>query len=1324
MSKNRLFCCVSLLILFWLAPVAQLQADDRDLVRSFGQSAYVFVLLDTSGSMVSPPSGGSTPWRFDDPGSRAYLAKAAIYDVISRQKGNMKVGFGHFAQPNPNVGRKLLEYRLDPDTDTAGLTWYNRLAWPRMDTKIKFGEGSATLGSCQDGSGLTAVDDAPKLGWQGHDATTLHARDNGETFRVVLDALPGTGYSLGLELEVAMEVFDCSGLSLGKETVVFKPWYLTDQEGNPNESAGYMQGYSHGSPCNAGWETNQDPANNDSRSLVEYPTYPDPLARGAALDRGDVLPWDWRDQAGAGPGYELSNRDEFLARLAPNMYDPATESLDLSRIPDFKMGRYYEHTATGQLQIAPEYRDRPPFGFSNLTPLRGIMERLSDWYADWELLAAQDLGDDPFKCRPKYAILLTDGVETCESSPQTAALTLFNSHGIRTFAVGFGSGVTAGDLQAIADNGGTGQFDTIVDDYPRDCASFNYFDEVAGVQEDICPGPVIATTRETLTLALSNILNAFSGKESSFTSAAVPVGQLDSGGGVYLPSVQAIPSFSDWKGGLRKVIRPLEFDDEGQLDLPSCSSGNQEGCVAWDAGAEMLDQAPTREEIRDTDFADLRLGYGQNHRRVFWARTPVVEGTVPIEEVLLFEPQEGGSPDTDLVMYEFWDKLGIEFDVANQTTIDAAALAAKEVIVDTLGIRKGVDGNGVEQQWVLGDSFHSRPVLVGSPTRFDYMVAGDEPCWDASGNFDWSLKSYRCFVSKNEYRRRVVVVGSNDGQVHVFDAGRAKQSDDPDNPLPEFTLGTGREIFSFMPTEAMSQSFSRSVTNQHQWGVDGTGVVDDVFIDTHNSGYGGSDRPDLDSRDWRTVYLGSFRRGGAGYFALDLTYPDELSLQDPANHDAFIAPDLVSGNTQEYLPDCIRGGSSCGANAYPLVLWEWSDEDAGPSWSEPTIARVRAYRPGASPSDGAEQRDRATYVAVFGGGFDPENEELGRYLYMVDVETGKTLYKREMPFPIAAAPAVVDRDQDSFADTIYVGDVGGYLHKVELGNQITLNIDQDTGALVVPDGEWEPYPLFFTGDEEGKGRPIFHEPSVIWVASQGYYAIAVGTGDREDLWSSQDPEQGSFVMLLDSEHSASHVPSGGFTPQDLARFDSLSGQQPDVFGGVDARPGLPVGWVMDLQPSERVIAKSFSLAGILTFTSFIPDSAADGGVCSNTGVSNIYVLMPESGNGFDSSRFLQVEGFVSDPFSEIVSSGASGGGGSGGPPGPGGGQGGDDGLPDDPEDRERMLRIEEQLKERMSESCRFPNVKVNIKALSSETGAEWLARVPVCLQTSSWKQWS
>ena len=69
--------------------------------------------------------------------------------------------------------------------------------------------------------------------------------------------------------------------------------------------------------------------------------------------------------------------------------------------------------------------------------------------------------------------------------------------------------------------------------------------------------------------------------------------------------------------------------------------------------------------------------------------------------------------------------------------------------------------------------------------------------------------------------------------------------------------------------------------------------------------------------------------------------------------------------------------------------------DLAAGWSTPNIGRILVLRRrqlrSASPTNDLEDR----YVAIIGGGLDRTNES-GDWLYMIDIETGESIYKQRL----------------------------------------------------------------------------------------------------------------------------------------------------------------------------------------------------------------------------------------------------------------------------------------------------------------------------------------
>src|SRR5690606_6805670 len=140
---------------------------------------------------------------------------------------------------------------------------------------------------------------------------------------------------------------------------------------------------------------------------------------------------------------------------------------------------------------------------------------------------------------------------------------------------------------------------------------------------------------------------------------------------------------------------------------------------------------------------------------------------------------------------------------------------------------------------MLGDIINSTPVFVGKPNANLYPTDS----------------SYATFASSQATRAPVVYVGANDGMLHAFNA--------PDSG----DTNAGKELFAFMPTEAMTVLTQNDPgTNRypywdpaydHAYSVDGEITVADVKI----------------SGAWKTVLVGTMGRGGKSIFDLAVTDP-------------------------------------------------------------------------------------------------------------------------------------------------------------------------------------------------------------------------------------------------------------------------------------------------------------------------------------------------------------------------------------------------------------------------------------------------------------------
>ncbi len=1333
-SKKRIpHLLIAALIVALVVPLfhfSRVDADDRDLLRESAGRPYVFIVMDLSSSMNWKVGNELPTLRADDPDSKFYQAKEALYEVV-KEIDDIQFGFGTFNQDALRLVSKHWLY-----TAQGGITLSSGRVYPAPGDEHVFGRTwdcdeyflSNTLADKGCASNKPAdLGDAwqarrmqlfPKLGAGGAESTTFYIRDPDDNKNYDVEfSKPLASTSIGdtvltVQIKITGTSFNQTAnidFDLVQDFIAFEPGDTKEtDEQVAGDHAGYFTGFTSGgssetaiasdviidlrpqnSSCN-GWDPNDDDNDDEytNNSSLRWPT------TGSGLtSEGDVLPWHW--EAGR------SNKVEILERLAPNRL--------LGEVnPDFGVARYFENTPTsGSLRPvaglrAADARALVPFGE---TPLNGAVQDFRLWYKDWKGIAS--VNDPDWECRSRFLLILTDGNENCASSVEGQTTALFNAQGIRTFVVGFGVAASAEEdtLDQIADRGGTGE-------------------------------PFRPQNPQELVQALQEVFGRVREESAAFASAAVPSVQANVADKLYLTSFTPLNDTSFWDGHVDGYLKPLPLTDAGLPDRDKvCGPGDTFSCRAWDGGEQIVFQAPEETDIAPTPTMadptptrDPKLGTGKNQRRVYYSGMRFASpDTVPFPRIPFWADETSA--------FNTWNSLLIALGLVPQptapfsdpppmTTTPLAFAAAtdegQEVLVEALKIKhetrdaKAADGTVIQipVDYVLGDIFHSDPIVVGNPNNF--FLFNEDPesngnaCDDPDlGDFN---PGYRCFFQQQLNRRKILLFGSNDGQIHAFDAGILRERLNTTTNVVERTFddGTGREVFSVLPRSTMPDVTALAQDLGHRFTVDGPLVTFDAFIDPEHAG-----TPTEADRRWRTLVIGGMREGGHSVIALDVTHPDVLTTGIDSDRTlANIPIPLTDGSAgpgapPDYVPSCATGGANC-EGVYPAIRWEFTDDsdedtntypDLGYTWSIPNTGIIQVDEGGTVVRK---------YVAIFGGGIDPDLSTVGvvgNWLYMVDVETGKILYKRVL---VGAAPsevAAVDTDLDLLIDTIYLGTEDGHVYKVRIAANDPGTLDAVTGRIT--NASWAPFEIFDTG-----GREIYFPPSVFFVADLGRFGLSFGTGNRENLWETDGGLGGRYYVLVDNDFSS------GMTP-----LTEASLTQVDV-NGAAANANLLTsagGWYFPLLVNERVIAKSLTVTGVTFFTTFLPEGGpvTTGGddVCARFGTSRLFIVNTTNGNGFapppidandpcTGSRCTTVPKFVTNPFDELSTTKNVDGSGAGSNNG--------DELDD------RLQLVLEAIKDILPDDCRFSAQSVLIKTIRSDTGVVTIAPVPICIVQHNW----
>lgn len=577
----------------------------------------------------------------------------------------------------------------------------------------------------------------------------------------------------------------------------------------------------------------------------------------------------------------------------------------------------------------------------------------------------------------------------------------------------------------------------------------------------------------------------------------------------------------------------------------------------------------------------------------------------------------------------------------------------------------------------LGDIFHSNPLIVGQPADFAY--------------YNSNLHNYQAFFKTYRQRRRVLYAGANDGLLHAFEIGVFNRDSSICSTLSDGTLppcydfGTGAELFAYAPRGIMQiykplREAAGPQTKKMEWTVDGAPAAADVFID---GSHGGTPAPA--DRAWHSVLVGGMREGSpfqgtlsipprssfGSYFALDITQPDELvsdgagGVGPPSGPGTFLAPKCLNANGD---PSCgkdaadptVRSGQP--ARAWPTVLWEITDTgdqdggsspgvgygDMGETWSKPAMGRVRVCIANCGNATAPLPTTRDHYVAIFGGGFDRQRmNRRGNWIYAIDVETGRVLYRANSSCGINATggctptyfasipsePAAFDLNGDGYLDYVYVGDLKGQMWRIDLTDWRELasppsgrfdnQIDFATGSA-------KPF-LFFQAPQPvapatAPFYPVYFRPTAVSLgfSSNGKptVGLAWGTGDRDDILSSLDPASLSFKQrfyyVIDDSNTATR------TESDLLNIASPTAA---------AASSVPTrGWFLQFVVGERLITDSLAVKGVLFFSTFNPAAA---GVTRDACNNLVECLMQRGAPRFYKVKYSTGDAFVGSDRGEL-----------------------------------------------------------------------------------------
>ncbi len=398
------------------------------------------------------------------------------------------------------------------------------------------------------------------------------------------------------------------------------------------------------------------------------------------------------------------------------------------------------------------------------------------------------------------------------------------------------------------------------------------------------------------------------------------------------------------------------------------------------------------------------------------------------------------------------------------------------------------------REYALGDIVHTNPNYV-KRTRFNY-----------------SDPSYAGFAASMEDRGSMLYTGSNDGMLHAINAEN------------------GKEEWAYIPGMIMPDLWrlaDRDYT--HRYFVDGIITVADVCTNVH-AATGNC----VSSSDWKTILIGGLGKGGCGYYALDVTNPDQ-----------------------------------------PKSLWEVDAEqqnfgDLGFTYGNPQVVKNKEGK----------------WVVIFSSGYNnypsgcsATKGDGNGHLYVVDAATGALISKisttvggqavgsTSTPSGLAKVNAWVDNPTNPVADRVYGGDLLGNVWRFDFDDNYAPNGTEARLLAVLKDGS-------------GKRQPVTIRPELatITYANQQHDVVLLGTGKLLGESDLIDISQQTVYALKDDPHAtaAINVRSEKMVPFAMEEkvekrlnpyTDELSNVRVRYINGQEPNWTSDSGWYIDLNPN-------------------------------------------------------------------------------------------------------------------------------------------------------------
>lgn len=307
-----------------------------------------------------------------------------------------------------------------------------------------------------------------------------------------------------------------------------------------------------------------------------------------------------------------------------------------------------------------------------------------------------------------------------------------------------------------------------------------------------------------------------------------------------------------------------------------------------------------------------------------------------------------------------------------------------------------------EGQDIVGGYTTSKPYRERKSAQGD--IVNSDVWYTGTPIGNHSINGYATFTKNQKSRAPMLYVGGNDGMLHGFSAA------------------TGEEKIAYVPKGVIPKL--RYLTDpafdlKHKYFVDGSPMTGDVDVATPANA---ADAP-THAADWRTVLVGTLGAGGKGYFALDVTNPENFK---ESNAKDLVLLDRTAASDEE---------RSCPQNDQDCAKKKEEERDIGFITGKVAIDNGNSMR-----TSQIARLNNNRWAAVLGNGINSKNQRPVLLIQYLDGD--KELLRIPATTDNAgtgqandnglATPTLVDINNDGRPDVVYAGDNLGNLWKFDL----------------------------------------------------------------------------------------------------------------------------------------------------------------------------------------------------------------------------------------------------------------------------------------------------